>query len=233
MSRRLLTIPLRAITLNVIAVGAIGAVALLAAGGCNVIGVVVDRTAGQVPVEPKFTPDPQRPLLVLVENYRVASGNTSDADRVARLIGARFVEQKVAPIVSGDALVRLRDKDPIAYRKMGVAQVGQAVGATQVLYVDLTNVAIGTQGGGSDVAKGLASANVRFIDAATGRIAYPAGLADGHPVAYETPARRLGDDASADSLRAEAMSVLCDRIARLFYRYKPADIDVIGDEDMK
>ncbi|RYG67528.1 hypothetical protein EON77_16400, partial [bacterium] len=62
---------------------------LAAAGGCNLIGVVADKTAGQIPVEPKHTPDPLVPLVVLVENYRTDSGNAGDADRVARMIGAR------------------------------------------------------------------------------------------------------------------------------------------------
>lgn len=206
----------------------LAATALAAAGGCNLIGVVAQKTAGQIPVDAKYAPDPTVPIVVLVENYR-GDGSGDDADRVARLIGARLAEQKVAPIVGPEKVRDLRERNPTAYRAMGVAQVGKAVGAGGVLYVDLVSVGVGVQMG-SDVAKGVAQANVRFIDATTGLVAYPAELTDGTPVGHETTMRRLGNGVTIDSMRAELLIGLSDRIARLFFRYKPDDITAPDDD---
>lgn len=209
-----------------------GAVALAgASAGCNLLGVVASKAAGQVPVEAVHTPDPLVPLVVLVENYRSDAGGTaSDADRIAQMIGARLAEQNAAPIVGLDKVRDLRDRSPREYRAMGVVQVARAVGAGQALYVDLTGVAVGTQVG-SDVAKGVASANVKFIDARSGLVAYPADLAEGAPVGYETRMRRVGDGVTIDSIRSEVLAGLSDRIARMFFRYKPDDLEALGTEE--
>lgn len=205
--------------------------ALASASGCNVIGVLADKTAGQIPVEAKHKPDPLVPLVVLVENYRSASGTTaSDADRVAAMISTRLEEQKVAPIVPQDKVRDLRDRSPKAYAQMGVVQVARAVGAGQVLYVDLAGVAVGTQMG-SDVGKGVANANVKFIDAKSGLVAYPADLNDGVPVSYQTRMRRIADNVTVDSLRGDVLSSLSERIARMFFSYKPDDVEALGSED--
>ena len=203
---------------------------LVAAGGCNVIGVIAGKTAGQIPVEAKYTPDPLLPLVVLVENYRAdATSTPSDADRIARMIGDRLAEQKVAPIIDPDKVRELRDRSMADYRKMGVAQVARAVGAGQILYVDLTGVGVGTQMG-SDAAKGVVSTNVQFIDAASGLVKYPADLVEGAPVGFETAMHRIGDGVTAESVRGEALSNVSERIARMFFRYKPDDLEALGAE---
>jgi hypothetical protein len=220
-----MSLPLRPIARSLCLLAAIAAVS-----GCNVIGVIAGKTAGQVPVEAVYTPDPLVPLVVLVENYRSDSGGTdSDADRVAQMIGARFAEQNVAPIIGQDKVRALRDREPKAYHAMGVVQVARAVGAGQALYVDLTGVAVGTQMG-SDVAKGIASANVKFIDAQSGLVAYPADFTDGAPIGYETRVRRVADGVTIDSIRADVLAGLSDRIARMFFRYKPDDLEALDTE---
>lgn len=214
-----------------LALAALAAGALAAAVGCNVVGVVLGKAQGQVPIEAKYTPDPLVPLVVIVENYRRDSTSTaSDAERMAKMIGDRLTEQKAATVVDPDKIRTLREQSPKAYEAMGVTQVARAVGAGQVLYVDLTGVGVGVQMG-SDAAKGVVSANVRFIDARTGLVTFPADLADGAPVGYETRMRRLGDGVSLDSIRTDVLATVSDRIARLFFRYKPDDLEALGSDD--
>lgn len=207
---------------------AAGVVLLIA--GCDIAGIIADRTAGQIPVEPKYAPDPTVPLVVLVENYRDAAIPTGDAERVQRMIGQRLDEQQVAPLVSPDKVRMIRDRSPSAYRTMGVTQIAREAGAGLVIYVDLVSVGVGAHGSGSDVARAMASANVRVIDARAGLLAWPADVSDGYPVSYETQIRRIGDNATADSLRGEALRGLSDRIARLFFRYKPDDLEALGSD---
>ena len=221
---------MRTASRNRLALAALALGALVAGAGCNVVGAVLGKTQGQVPVEAKHTPDPLVPLVVLVENYRNdASSTASDADRVARMIGERLAEQKAAPIVDPDKVRTLRDRSPKAYQAMGVTQVAREVGAGQVLYVDLTGVGVGVQVG-SDVAKGLASANVRFIDVDTGLVAWPSDFAEGAPVGFETRPPRVGDAVTLDSIRVDVLVGLSDRIARMFFRYKPDDLEALGTE---
>lgn len=202
--------------------------ALLVASGCNVIGVIAGKTVGQPPVLPQFEFDKTAPLLVLAENYRDPTSASIDADRVARMVGEDLQAHEVAPLITADELSAARDSRPAAFTKMSVVEVARAVGAKQVLYIDLTSVGVGSQQG-SDVLKGVASANLRVIEADTGKIRFP-DMASGYPVSYETPVRSARDGVSPDSVRGEALNELSVRIARLFYKYTPGDHEALGDQ---
>lgn len=198
-------------------------------GGCKVLGLIADKTAGQIPVEPKYVPAADVPLVVLVENYRTdAATSRSDADRVAQILGERLAERKVAPIVAFEKVQALRDKEGAAFDKLGVVQIARELDAGQVLYVDLTAVSVGAAPG-SDIGRAAASAKVRFIDVKKNEVVWPGDLAEGATIEAASPQRRVADGITVDSLRVEALRQLSERIARLFFKYKPDDLEVLGD----
>lgn len=201
---------------------------IVSLGGCHVVGVIADKVAGDRPVPATHTPDPLKPLLVIAENYRDPSSNGSDAERVQALVGDRLAEHQVAPIVSDDAVRTVRDRSPQAFRKMTVVEIAKAVGAQQVLYIDITGIGVGAQVG-SDSLKGVAGANVKLIDATTGAVLFPADLDAGATVGFESPLRRASSTATPDRVRIETLVGLSDRIARLFHSYRPSDLERLGD----
>lgn len=194
--------------------------------GCNVLGVITDKVAGDLPVEPEHKPDPLRPMLVIAENYRDAS-NPSDAMRVQEIVSDRLTANKVAPIVSSDRLMAVRDRSPSAYRKMSVTEIARTVHAEQVVYIDLTSVGVGTQMGG-DALKGVASAKVKLIDATTGAVLFPSDVDAGAVVSFESEIHQASADWTPDRVRGETLLGLGVRIARLFHTYRRSDLERIN-----
>lgn len=194
-------------------------------GGCNIIGVVSDKLAGDMPVEPVHRPDPTKKMVVIAENYR-GSGDPSDAARLGQIVTDRLAVNNVAPLVSNDRLMEVRDRSPMAYRKMSVVEIARAVGAEQVVYIDVGGVGVGTQLGG-DSLKGVASANVKLIDVSTGAVLYPRDMDAGEAVSFESDLHRASSEWTADRVRGETLMGLGIRVARLFHTYRRSDMERI------
>jgi hypothetical protein len=193
--------------------------------GCQAIGVVADKISPPT-VEAQYAFGKTTQVLVIAENFRTPTQSESDADRVAQLVSEELTTEQAALIVSPEKLALVRDVKPDAYAKMSVVDLGRAVGAQQVLYIDMGGVGVGAQPG-SDVLKGVAQANVKIIDVATGAVAFPKDMAEGVPVSFETVLRRASLKSTPDAVRTQAIVGLSGKIARLFHKYYPADIEVI------
>lgn len=202
---------------------------VLGLAGCNVIGVVADKVAGDRPLKPAYEPDKLAPLVVLAENYRSTWSDNSDAHRIETAVSERLIEHEVAPIIPSDKVFALRDRDPTGYRKLTVVQIGQALGAKQVIYIDLAGVSVGTTIG-SDALKGSASANVKLIDVDSGVVLFPKDLDSGVGVAFESELRRSSYRNTTESVRIETIVGLSDQIARLFHSYRASDLEKLDSE---
>lgn len=190
------------------------------------MGALVYKVAGPPTVKPKYGVQP-RQSVVMVENYRQPSAAADDADRMGQILTD---ELKVHPLVlppenwvEPTKVAALRSLRPGDFGRMTVADVGKAVGANQVLYVDLTTVDVGAAAGGNYY-KGRAAAMVKWVDAVTGATLWPADTADGYPVSFETRIRGAQDGRTPDMVRVEALRGLAGNVGRLFYPYKPDEI---------
>lgn len=196
--------------------------------GCIVLGIVADKVAGDRPIPPAYAPDPLKPILVIAENYRNPSSNLSDAERIQILVGDRLTQNKVAPVIPDDSVRAVRDRSPSAYRKMSIVEIAKAVGAEQVVYIDITSIGVGAQAG-SDSLKGVGSANVKLIEVETGAVLFPGDRDAGAPVGFESQLSRAAGPATTDRVRAETILGLSEQIGRLFYPYRPSDLERLGD----
>lgn len=188
-------------------------------GGCAVLGAAVDKTNGPAMIAAKYVP-PKEPTLVLVENYRLAAGGDVDCDRLGRYISQDLTENKVVPLVDFGILTQLRDKDPDAYRKMTIADIGKAVGAKQVIYVSVNDYGADTPLG-SDNVKLRAAAKVKVVDSQTGESRWPQDLADGESLSAETDYKERGTDANDLAVRDDLNKSLADKISKLFHDWQP------------
>jgi hypothetical protein len=201
--------------------------AAIFSAGCQLVGVAADRLVGQPPIPARYVPGETTQLLVLVENYQDPAGATGDARRVATMVGEVLETRKVAVILSQEKLQLLRDARLATFSSMSVVDIGKAVGAQQVLYIDLGGVGVGVHPG-SDVLRGRASASVKVIDVNTGAIKFPEDLSGGYPVDFTSPMRRSESGTTPDTVRGETLVGLSARIARLFYTYQPGDLEALG-----
>jgi hypothetical protein len=115
------------------------------------------------------------------------------------------------------------------FENLKIPEVGRAVGAKQVMYVDLQecnfdNVA------GSDMFRGSIKANVRIVDVTTGQTKWP-DVGDGHPFAAQTDFTRKEARDTPLAVRNMMLEDLAAAVARLFYDYKPESERGRGEPD--
>ena len=162
---------------------------------------------------------PKEPTLVLVENYRNPSAAEFDADQVASEVTDDLKKNNVAPIVDLDKLLAIRDADPNKYRTMKIQDIGRAVGAKQIVYVDLVAAAVELDPS-QRALHGKAAARVRVVEVASGDTRWPAGMAEGYPVESEIPYNDA-DPRIATAMNGQMISELSEQIGNLFHEWKP------------
>ena len=93
---------------------------------------------------------------------------------------------------------------------------GRAVGARQVIYVNLVKFSTAAPIGSSELAGG-AEALVRVIDVNTGHTLWPQDNSAGREIKYETKHEEAVDFTRQSEVQDQISALLADHIARLFY----------------
>jgi hypothetical protein len=197
---------------------AVGAL-LLQTAGCNVLGALAYKTFGPSKQPAEYVPPKNQPLVVIVENYRNPAGLQQPSDELAMLISKKLEAAKVAPIVPTDKLVALRTDKGAAFDKMKIPDVGRAVGAKQVVYVNLRQCTIEGVIGADDVRCNV-DALVKIVDVDTGQTKWP-GVGDGKEFTNHTDYNRSEGKKTEESIRDTVLDDLSDSIAALFYAHQP------------
>lgn len=190
--------------------------------GCNVIGALAYKASGDPAIKAAY-PLPDEPTLVLVENFHNPAALRLESDAVARHLAAELKMHAAAPVVEPTAAESHRQERGEAYRKMPVDAIGRALGAGQVIYVDLEQFEI-TQALASDMLGGRAEARVRVVDDA-GRVLWPTDSAVGYSVEVKVHPQRAAPGVGEFGARRELHARLADRIAKLFYDWKGDSAD--------
>jgi len=197
------------------ACGLLLGIMLLACGGCGVAGAAA--TILYPPrVEPMYVPVKTAPMLVLVENRQNPGMVVPEADELSGYITREIERQQIAPVVPLTRLQALRDRDPQAAKKMSISDIGKAVDARQVLYVDLISIQA------TDVVgmptTGKVEMLVHVVDPATGKTLWPTNP---YPVRYQTTATREFESGEETGLRSKLMQGAAKSVVHLFYEWDP------------
>src|SRR5262249_30739191 len=94
--------------------------------------------------------------------------------------------------------------------------IGKRVGAKQVLYINITEVAL-SGAIGAETASGKCSARVKIIDTESGQARWPEDAVQGYPVTVKSPTVNARDESDEAALRQAPQQQLATKIARLFY----------------
>jgi hypothetical protein len=197
--------------------------------GCEIFGVAAYKLHGPAKVPAQYVP-PKTPMLVLVENYQHQSSVNAHGDLLAQLLVKELQAHKVAPLVPPEKLQALRDERPADFPTMSMAAIGRAVGASQVLYVQLHRSDVTPMSGG-DSLTGQTNASVKVVDVATGDTLWPGGIAGGAgDSGYPVAATQLGTDngGNVQDVRQRMYFRLSNQIARLFYKWQPENEEPEG-----
>lgn len=192
---------------------------LLVLSGCQVMGAIAYKAAGPPEVPAKYIL-PKTPTVVLCETFNTSSGASSEADRLAQVISDELNAHKLTTVIEPHVLMNLRSKDPQAFSKMSIRQIGAACGAAQVLYVNVSGQTV-QMAQGSEVFKGEATAKVKVVDVQSGASLWPEDASEGYPVSCNTPMIRPNQHADATMARIQLEDALGEEIVRMFYKWKP------------
>jgi hypothetical protein len=158
-------------------------------------------------------------MIVLVENRQNPSIVWAESEQLAAFIGADLTAHKVCEVIPQVKLLDLRDKDAQAMKRMSITAIGKAVGAKQVLYVDVTS--IDTPAVTGSPVKGRLDMRVHVIDVASGNTVWPVAPNGPMPLSFESQAPL---DLEPDRMVMFTENVLRGAgrsVARLFYEYDP------------
>jgi hypothetical protein len=190
----------------------------LAMTGCAVPGALLYKFAGPPPIPPKYVV-PQKPLLLLVENAHSGAAAMPEADELTRVIYDDLLEHKVAPLIDPARIQNLRDASPQAFGKMSIAQIGQRLGAAQVLYLHVDQLDIEVPQG-SEMVRVKVAVKAKIVDVPTAQTVWPMS-GDTEPYDYETRLQRADTSVTRSSLNHQMLRDSGVEIARWFYAYQP------------
>lgn len=197
----------------------------LPAAGCSLLGMAsIVGEAVYTPTEPaQYVPPKTAPMLVLVENRQNPGLVWPESEQLAAFISNDLTTHKICPVIPQDKLVDLRDKDPLAMRRMSITAIGKAVDAQQVLYVDV--VSVDTPAVTGTPVKGRVDMRVHVIDVATGKTTWPTAPAEPTSLSYEAQAPLAMEQDRMVVFSETLLRGAGHNVARLFYEYDPkADV---------
>jgi hypothetical protein len=198
---------------------------LLLLPGCSIIGAVADKAVGSMPQPAIYVPDKTQSMVVVAENYSNPADSDVETEQLARFIYTTLCDNKVSPQIDPALVIDLRSQDPQKFHAMTVPQIGRAVGAKQVLYVNITQESLSEPIGG-EMVHGECTARVKVIDASNGQIRWPPEQAQGFPITVQTPDMKpSGQSGDSDEaiVREALQRDIAEKISRLFYAHEPDD----------
>lgn len=182
--------------------------------GCAAVGAIAAKTAPPPTVDAEYKPA-KKPTLVFVESFENPDLYEVESERIARDIGYEFTEHKTFPVVSPEKVIELKSARGSAFSKMDVPSIAKAVGADQVIYVNLLKFTAEPPTG-SETVQGESEATVKLVDAHTGEILFPRDSSMGRDVSYKTPA--LSEEGTTrDAVQQQLYKHLSEDVSHLFY----------------
>jgi hypothetical protein len=137
---------------------------------------------------------------------------------LAALITDRLSENKVGPMISTEKLVTMRTERANEFGKMKIPDIGRALGAKQVIYINLKECDMEGIIGSNDI-RGTIAAAVRVVDVASGQTKWP-DVGDGKEFTSSTAYTRKDARDTEETIRNMMLDDLADDISILFYPHE-------------
>jgi hypothetical protein len=193
---------------------------LLMLQGCILAGFAAS-VAGPPPVPAEYVPE-KLPMLVIVRDPPDPMGLSVQADALAAEIEREIVMHDIAPLIPASRAKEFQSTNLAAFAAMTPAQIGHAVGAKQVLLVQITNSSLAVESDDQAI-KGQIAARAVLLNSAGGMPLWPEDGSGGATMTYATPTLRIGPTVSAVSVRRNVHQGLAVKIVRPFHKYKPGE----------
>jgi hypothetical protein len=193
-------------------------VLILTPAGCQLAAALTYKTVGPPAVPAEYAPLPE-PMLVLAENYKSPGSPFVDTTQLALFVSDELTTHQIAPVIDAGKLHDLRQKQGANYRKMSIGAIGRAVGAQQVLYLDVTEASMETIG--AEMVRGTLSVSIKIVDAQTGVVRWPTGTTAGFPLTSQTPYITVSETVTEARVREAVARSMSVAVVKLLRSYKP------------
>lgn len=185
------------------------------AGGCQLLGVVANSASSGSTIKARYVPIKTDSMLIVVEAYGLEMDSGAETQRLTMSLSKQIRDNKIAPLVDQQRLERLKDADPDGYQKMTIAQIGQVLGARQILYVNATLCEIEKPIGGGQM-RGKMRAAVKIVDSETANSRWPLD-GSSEPIEIDTPWSMDDGSKTESDLRREMSDQMSEAIGNLFH----------------
>ena len=194
-------------------------------GGCNIVGPVVAVAAGPPKVEARHTLA-NVPTVVFIDDRKNLVSPTNLRRAIAdRATQELMLNELVTTTINPQDAILIASRSDKASDLMDIEAVGRAVGAHQVIYVQITMFAE-TPDGFTPVP--TAAANVKVIDVTNHQRVFPGNdMADGYPVKHSgapVDPSLYASRPTRQKINESLASELGDQIAKLFYKHEYVDL---------
>lgn len=215
------------------AVLALVGVLLVPLAGCNIIGPAFYFIHGPEQTEAAYDLNSEQPVVVFVDDSGSLVPDRTSRKRIGQAAEkAILTEAEVKRVISSDSALAVVSREKFG-QPLGVAEVGQAVGADIVVYALITSFTISPDGVSYQP---MASALVRIVDVKTKERIWPTGDETARAVNVKArdlqgaPPANLGQRAEAERRLATQLG---DEIGKLFYKHEstPSTSRVGGTSD--
>jgi hypothetical protein len=197
--------------LNLLCVGLLGGMV----SGCVAVAAIASKASPPPAVPAEYKPAKEL-TLVLVESYENPDLYEVESERIARDLTEAFAaEKKTFPVVPEQRLMELKASKGSEFRQMSVPGIAKALGAKQVIYVDLMKFTA-DPAIGSETMRGEARATVKLVDADTGHTLWPRDSSVGREISYTTPALSA-EGTSRNAVQQQLYEHMGEQIEHLFH----------------
>jgi hypothetical protein len=195
---------------------------LLPCSGCVQTAALWANITGGDVIEPLYTLT-KGPLLILIDDRDIKVTEPHAIRQVHKIISDAFLEyrvnRRVVPLEDWRALRRSAKN----YDRLTIREIGEKLGADQVLYISVDRFALRAEPG-VPLFKGEFVVRVKVLS--TQRkpdVRLWPRLDSGHRVAATTPSISSEGDKSAGDVARELAAKLGDAVAMLFYQHRALD----------
>ncbi|MFQ5425196.1 MAG: hypothetical protein ACE5F9_14620 [Phycisphaerae bacterium] len=195
---------------------------LVSSGGCFKAMSAWAAIAGGNWIEPEYKLT-DGPLLILVDDLNNQISEPGPVRKLHKTLSDIFLEydvnKRVIPLDSWKEL-RQSDKD---YDKLAVRQIGEKLGAEQILYLDVVRFTLYGEPG-ADIFKGQFTVRVKVLSTRQQRdVRLWPRQESGKRVVVSMPPEPNDGDRSASVVAKELSEKLGHEVAKLFYGHRELD----------
>ncbi len=193
-------------------------------GGCNYLIPAAYLIEGP-PKEPARYELPRRKTVVYVDDRANRMTRAALRTAVGEEVGTLILQQALVPEVvsTKDAVAYARRADT-SDKQVSIRKIGEAVGAEQVIYIDVDDYRISADGA---TPRPAAIVNVKVIDVGSGARLWPDGTDEGERMIVRTREQSLElYNSSAGRRRVEdaLAKQVAEDVSKLFYEHEKREL---------